>query len=89
MNIMLWLLAGAAVGWAGAHFFDLNHQRGKAIAMAIGAVGALIGGQSLAPLLSNAAEIDGHFSIFSMVIAILVATACVVTGDMISKRYDI
>lgn len=89
MNIMLWLLAGAIVGWAGARFFDLHHHRGAVVAMIIGAVGALIGGKSLAPLLSNAADIDGQFSIFAMVIAILLGTACVVASDVLSKRFNI
>jgi|LNFM01.1.fsa_nt_gb uncharacterized membrane protein YeaQ/YmgE (transglycosylase-associated protein family) len=89
MNITLWLLAGAIVGWAGAHFFDFNQQRGNAVAMVIGAVGALLGGDSLAPLLSNAAVIEGHISIFSLVIAMLVAAACVVAGDMVSRRFGI
>jgi uncharacterized membrane protein YeaQ/YmgE (transglycosylase-associated protein family) len=89
MNIMLWLLAGAVVGWAGAHFFDLNHHRGRIFAMVIGAVGGVIGGKSLAPLLSNAAVIEGHFSIFSMVIAILLSGACVVASDVVSKRFNL
>ena len=89
MNIMLWLLAGAAIGWAGSHFFDLNRQRGTALTIAIGAMGALLGGKSLAPLLSNAAEIEGHLSIFAMVIAILVSMACVVASDVVSKRFDL
>lgn len=86
---MLWLLAGAIVGWAGAHFFELNHHRGTIFAMAVGAVGGLLGGKSLAPLLSNAAEIEGHFSIFSMVIAMLLSAACVVTCDLVVKRFKL
>ncbi len=89
INLLLWLTVGAFIGWAAFRFFDMNHNRGTMVCCIIGAAGALIGGQTLAPLLRTVKGPDDGFEIFAAVVAFAAATVCVVAGDMISRRYDI
>ena len=90
MNIMIWLIAGGAVGWLGLRFFDFNHNRGLIPAVLIAAVGGFIGGNSLAPMLtSSVTEPIVGFSPFAFVVAIVVATAATFVSSEISRRYDV
>lgn len=90
MEIMIWLAAGGAIGWAGLHFFDMNHSRGPAIAAAICAVGGFLGGNSVAPMLTaGATEPLAGFSPFALVVAIAVAIATLFISSELSRRFDI
>lgn len=90
MNIMIWLAAGGAIGWAGLHFFDMNHNRGLIAATILCAVGGFLGGNSVAPMLtaSTTAPVEG-FSPFALVVAIAVATIVLFGSSELSRRYDI
>jgi uncharacterized membrane protein YeaQ/YmgE (transglycosylase-associated protein family) len=90
MNIMIWLAAGGAIGWAGLHFLDLNHNRGAAVAAAICAVGGFLGGNSVAPMLTaSTTEPIVGFSPFALIVALAVATATLFISNELSRRFDI
>ena len=42
MNIVMWILAGGALGWAGFRLLGINEQRGTIASIIIGAMGGLI-----------------------------------------------
>lgn len=87
MNITIWLIAGGAVGWLGLRFFNLNRDLGPIPVALIAAVGAFIGGHSLAPMLtSSVTEPIVGFSPFALVVAIAVATAATFISSEISRR---
>ena len=50
MNIVMWMLAGAILGWIGFTYLRFNEGRGMMISVIIGAVGGLVGGNMIAPL---------------------------------------
>lgn len=54
MNIVMWILAGGALGWAGLRLLGINEQRGTIGSLSIGALAGLIGSQLLAPMMSSA-----------------------------------
>lgn len=89
MNIAIWMVAGAAIGWLGFTYFEFNKNRGLFPILIIGAVGALVGGQSLAPMFSAVGDPVIGFSPFALVVALATATACLVISSELSKRYDI
>lgn len=90
MNIMIWLIAGGAVGWAGLHFWDMNHSRGPAIAAAICAVGGFLGGNSVAPMLTaSTTEPVVGFSPFALVVALAVAAVTLFISSELARRFDI
>jgi len=54
MNIVMWILAGGALGWAAFTLLGINEQRRTIVSIIIGAIGGVIGGQMVAPMMSSA-----------------------------------
>ena len=52
MDLIVWLLIGCAVGWASYAFLRFNEKRGVHVSIALGAMGALLGGTLIAPILT-------------------------------------
>ena len=74
MNIVMWLLAGGALGWAAFTLLGFNKQRGTIVSIIIGAMGALIGGQMLAPMMSSSPILSGDFNVQALFIAAISAS---------------
>lgn len=89
MNILMWVLAGAMLGWIGFTILRANEDRGMVISIVIGAVGGLFGGNVLAPMLGAATDAPNDFSLFSLVIALASAAACLAIGNLISNRFGV
>ena len=51
-----------------------------------GAVGGFLGGNVLAPMLGAVAETPNEFSVFSMVIAVASAAACLTVASLLHRR---
>ena len=89
MNIMIWVLAGAAAGWVGYSYMKLNEDRGMIVSIIIGAVGGFFGGKVLAPMFGAVIDASNSFSLFSLVVALAAAAGCLAIGNLLSNRYDI
>lgn len=89
MNILMWVLAGAMLGWIGFTILRANAERGLVISIVIGAVGGLFGGNVLAPMLGAATDAPNDFSLFSLVIALASAVACLAIGNLVSNRFGV
>lgn len=89
MNTIMWILAGAAIGWAAFTLLGLSENRGRFMSMTVGAIGGIIGGQLLAPLVSSPAVVAGDFSLPALFIAALVASACLLVGNLIENRFGV
>ena len=87
--MVLWLLAGAVIGWAGVRLIGINAHRGTLISIVIGTIGALIGGQMVAPLMSSSPIVSGDFNIHALFIAVVSAAACLAIANMIENRFGI
>jgi uncharacterized membrane protein YeaQ/YmgE (transglycosylase-associated protein family) len=91
MNIALWMLAGAALGWASHDFLRMNIERGRWASIAIGAAGGLLGGKFVAPMFAAAAlpgALPDAFSISAMLFAAAVAATFLVIGNLVSNRFN-
>jgi uncharacterized membrane protein YeaQ/YmgE (transglycosylase-associated protein family) len=88
MNIMLWIVAGGLLGWAGFAIVRANRARGLVVSIIIGIAGAFFGGDVLAPLL-GAVEIQNVLNLFSLVVALATATAFLVISNLLSRRYQV
>ncbi len=88
MNIVMWILAGGALGWAAFTLLGINKQRGTIVSIIIGAMGALIGGQ-MAPLMSSSPIVSGDFNVQALFIAAIGASACLAIGNMIEQRFGV
>jgi uncharacterized membrane protein YeaQ/YmgE (transglycosylase-associated protein family) len=89
MNTFLWVMAGAALGWASYSFLGMSEGRGKMAAMVIGAIGGVLGGKLLAPMLTSPAAVPTDFSTSALVLAMLMATVVLFIGNVVYKRWDV
>jgi uncharacterized membrane protein YeaQ/YmgE (transglycosylase-associated protein family) len=89
MNIPLWIIAGAALGWIGCEMLNVKQKRGIAAAIALGAVGGFFGGDVVAPLLGAATDTPNDFSAFSLIVAMGTAAGCLVAGYLLRRRHGI
>ena len=89
MNIVMWILAGGALGWAAFTLIGFNEGRGTIASIIIGALGGVIGGQVVAPMMSSAPIVSGNFDVQALFIAAVSASACLAIGNMIERRFGV
>lgn len=89
MNITLWIVAGALLGWLGFAYMDANQGRGKIVSIIIGAAGGFFGGNILAPMLGAVVTAQNEFSPFSLVVAAASAAACLTIANLLANRYGV
>lgn len=88
MNIAMWVVAGAVLGWAGHAYLNVNAEQGMTISIIIGAVGGFFGGSVLAPMLGAITDASSDFSAFSLFVASVSAAGCLLVADLVAKRFD-
>lgn len=89
MDILVWMLSGAVVGWASYSYLRFNEARGRNVSMVIGAVGALIGGKMIAPLFLAAAAPPGVWSTPALIFAAAIAAVFLALGNMVYNRWGV
>jgi uncharacterized membrane protein YeaQ/YmgE (transglycosylase-associated protein family) len=87
MEIVLWLAAGAALGWAAIAYLRFNEPRGTIVSIISGAAGALAGGKLIAPMLVVATP--GEFSLGALLVVMACAAACLALGNLVHERYGV
>lgn len=89
MNIIMWVLAGAVIGWASYALLRFNECRGMIMSIIIGAAGGLFGGNVLGPLFSSPSVAAGVFDFAGLFIAASSAAASLTIGDLLYKRFGV
>lgn len=87
MNMILWLAAGALIGWIGYSTMRLNEGIGKAAAIVLGAMAGLFGGKEIAPFFAGADLVPGGFNPSALFFAVATAALVLVAGHMIHARW--
>lgn len=88
MNVVLWLLAGGAIGWIACANWKLNQHRGLVVSALIGTGGAFFGGHVLAPVLGTGVDADG-FAPLALIVASASALFLLTLSDMMYERFDV
>lgn len=70
INFLLWIIAGALVGWAASIIMQTNSQQGVIGDILVGIVGAFVGGYFLSPLFNVGTINDGNFSIPALLVSL-------------------
>jgi len=70
MNFVIWLIAGALVGWVASRIMKTSGRQGLIIDIVVGIVGALLAGYFLSPLLGVSTINQGNFSIPALLISL-------------------
>ncbi|HVC10262.1 MAG TPA: hypothetical protein VNE59_01375 [Burkholderiales bacterium] len=89
MNIIMWMLTGGVAGWVGFALLGYNEQRGMVVSIIIGLAGGIIGGKVIAPMFTAAAAVPGNFSLSALLFAAAIATAFLVVGNLVYKRWGV
>jgi uncharacterized membrane protein YeaQ/YmgE (transglycosylase-associated protein family) len=89
MELVLWIAAGAALGWLAIAKLGYNEQRGMLVSLIIGAVGGVLGGKMVAPMFGFGAAVPGEFSMGVMFVVLATAGACLALGNIVSNRFGV
>jgi uncharacterized membrane protein YeaQ/YmgE (transglycosylase-associated protein family) len=85
MDMIIWLLAGAAIGWGGSVYLGTEHRQGLAVNVVVAVIGAAVGCWA-ANLLFGPPSADGGFR-GTTVFASLVGAAVMLTViHMVQQR---
>ena len=89
MNIIMWMAAGAALGWAGYAVLHYNESRGMLISMIIGVAGGVAGGKLVAPMFGVIDSIPEAFSMAALICALASAAVLLFVGDKVHARFGV
>ena len=71
MNLILWLIAGAVIGWLASRIMGTNSQQGLLLDIVVGIVGAVLAGWFLTPLFGIGTINQNNFSIPALLVSLL------------------
>lgn len=89
MNIIMWMVAGAAIGWAAYAVLHFNEGRGMVVSVVIGLLGGVAGGKLVAPFFGVVASIPEAFSMAALVCALGSAAVILFIGDQVHARFGV
>jgi uncharacterized membrane protein YeaQ/YmgE (transglycosylase-associated protein family) len=88
MNVAIWMLSGALVGWLGYSVLGFNQARGKMVSIVIGAIGGFVGGNLVAPMFITSSP-PSEFSFPALVFAAAFAAAFLAIGNLMYTRWGV
>lgn len=69
MNFIIWLVVGGVLGWLASIVMKTDGQQGLFLNVVVGAVGALIAGFVIAPMLGTGTINSNDFSIAGLLVS--------------------
>ena len=71
VNFIVWLIAGALVGWVASIIMKTSGQQGLVIDIVVGVVGAFLAGYFLSPVFGVSTINQGNFSLPALLVSLL------------------
>lgn len=71
INFIIWLIAGAIIGWVASRIMGTDGQQGTIIDIVVGVVGAFLAGWFITPLIGVGTINQNNFSIPALVVSLL------------------
>jgi len=71
MNLILWLIAGAIVGYIASRLMGTNRQQGLILDIVVGVVGAVLAGWFLTPMFGISTINQNNFSLPALLVSLL------------------
>ena len=71
VNFIVWLIAGALVGWVASVIMKTSGQQGLIIDIVVGVVGAFLAGYFLSPVFGVSTINQGNFSLPALLVSLL------------------
>ncbi|HLF88479.1 MAG TPA: GlsB/YeaQ/YmgE family stress response membrane protein [Anaerolineales bacterium] len=70
MNILIYLIIGAFVGWVASRIMGTDRQQGLLLNIVVGIVGAFVASWFISPLLGISTINQGNFSIPALLVSL-------------------
>jgi uncharacterized membrane protein YeaQ/YmgE (transglycosylase-associated protein family) len=81
INLIIWLVAGAAIGWIASMVMHTNAQQGTILNIVVGVVGALIGG-----FLLGASTINQNvFNVTALLVSLVGAVVLLAIVNLVQR----
>jgi len=71
INFIVWLIAGAIIGWVASMIMHTNGQQGTLLDIIVGVVGAFVAGLVLTPLFGISTINESNFSFPALMVSLL------------------
>ena len=85
MNFIIWIVIGGILGWIASMIMRTNAQQGLLLNVAVGIVGALLGGWLLAPLFGTGTINQNDFSLGSLIVSLLGAVVLLAVVNLFQR----
>ena len=85
MNLIIYLIAGAVVGYVASRIMRTNSQQGPVLDIVVGVVGALLAGYILSPLL-GVGTINDAITIPTLLVTLLGSVALLAIYKAVAGR---
>ncbi|NTU55460.1 MAG: GlsB/YeaQ/YmgE family stress response membrane protein [Anaerolineales bacterium] len=70
MNFLIWIIAGAVIGWVASLIMKTNNRQGLIADIIVGIVGAFVGGYFLSPIFNAGTINQGDFSLPALLVSL-------------------
>lgn len=71
VGLIVWLLAGALVGWIASMIMGTDAQQGAILNIVVGVIGALLGGFLLGPVFGTGTINTADFSLSGLLVSLV------------------
>jgi uncharacterized membrane protein YeaQ/YmgE (transglycosylase-associated protein family) len=82
MNILTWLVAGGAIGWAATAYLGATERQVLVFNVVVAVVGAALGGWLLGPLLG----VEPGFTGFGVIVSAIGSALALLAAYFVQKR---
>ena len=70
INFLIWIIAGAVIGWVASLIMRTNSRQGLIADIIVGIVGAFLGGYFLSPIFNVSTINEGNFSLPALLVSL-------------------
>lgn len=85
MNIIIWLIAGAIVGWVASNLMRTNSQQGLLLDIVVGIIGAFVAGYFLSPIFGVGTINQNNFSLPALLVSLGGAVLLLAVVNLFSR----
>jgi len=86
MNIIIWLIAGAFIGWLASRIMGTSSQQGLILDIVVGIAGAVLAGWFLTPLFGISTINQSNFSLPALLVSLLGAIVLLAIVKLFTRR---
>jgi uncharacterized membrane protein YeaQ/YmgE (transglycosylase-associated protein family) len=86
MNFIIWIIAGAIIGWIASSIMGTSSRQGLLLDIIVGIVGAFIAGLVLTPLLGIGTINQNDFSLPALLVSLVGAIILLALVRLLRRR---